>query len=421
MTTRSSVSASVGAVCAAMLADSLLYSVIVPVLPRYASELGASPLAIGALFASYAVTLLAVTPLLGAIADRRGRRKPLILGMVGVAAATLLFALATTYWQLLVARSLQGAAAAAVWTSGVALVADRVPARRLGFTMGLVMASMSAGLILGPPVGGMLAQTFGYPVSFLFSAAVASACALIQVLFAHDAPDRPAANPSRSRPLLADGHLRRVLTTVMIGAAALSMLEPLLPLDLASRLGLGTASIGIIFGAAALAHLLASPIIGTIADRHPPALLMPLGLLGMGAVMPFLAVPDGIVGVAALLVAFAVAYSLVLVPALPDIAAAVRARDHLGYAAAYGAFNMAYAVGMVAGPVAGSAAASLWSLQPVLLCSGALLVLAGSVLVLRAVTARMPQLRLQTGTWPNSSCSSPISVCPRHGTERRNS
>jgi len=80
------------AVSAALFADSLVYSAIVPVLPTYASQHRASPAAIGVLFASYAAVLLA-TPPFAALSDRHGRRAPLIAGMVGVTAATLLFAL----------------------------------------------------------------------------------------------------------------------------------------------------------------------------------------------------------------------------------------------------------------------------------------------------------------------------------------
>ena len=80
--TRGRTTGTVAAVCAAVFADSLLYSVIVPVLPRYAERLGATPFAVGLLFASYAVALLAATPVLAAVSDRVGRRTPLLLGLV---------------------------------------------------------------------------------------------------------------------------------------------------------------------------------------------------------------------------------------------------------------------------------------------------------------------------------------------------
>ncbi len=131
-------------VSAALFADSLLYSAVVPVLPVYAEENGASTAAIGLLFASYAAALLAATPVVAVVGDIVGQRRMLVAGMTAVTVATLLFAVADSYGGLLAARSLQGAAAAVVWTSGVALVADQVEESRHGTVMGLVMADRAA-------------------------------------------------------------------------------------------------------------------------------------------------------------------------------------------------------------------------------------------------------------------------------------
>ncbi len=376
------------AVSAAMFADSLLYSIIVPVLPVHAESLGASPTAIGVLFASYAVALLAAIPVFGLLSDRIGRRVPLIAGMAGVSIATTLFAFADSYLPLVAARSVQGLAAAAVWTCGIALVADIVPPTRLGASMGVVMASMSAGLIAGPPLGGVLAESYGYRAPFFVCAAVTAGCAVLQV-FVRD----PAQRVGRSAPLrelFANRTIRSTTLAVLIGAGTISMLEPLLPLDMTERLGAGAAAIGLAFGAAALAHLLASPAVGALADRRGSNGLIPCGLLGMALVLPFLAFPGSTLGVTALLVGFAVAYSFILIPALTQIGAVIRDRGGTGYAAAYGLFNMAYALGMVAGPLLGSVAVSAVSLPVVLTSVGVCLAVGGIVLLRRSSRKAAP-------------------------------
>ena len=68
--------------------------------------------------------------------------------------------------------------------------------------------------------------------------------------------------------LFANRTIRSTTLAVLIGAGTISMLEPLLPLDMTERLGAGAAAIGLAFGAAALAHLLASPAVGALADRR---------------------------------------------------------------------------------------------------------------------------------------------------------
>ncbi|CCH76345.1 Major facilitator superfamily MFS_1 [Nostocoides japonicum T1-X7] len=367
----------VAAVSVALFADSLLYSAVVPVLPGYAERLGVGPLGIGTLFASYAVTLVAATVAVGRMGDRVGRRGPLVVGMLGVTGATLLFASATTYPQLVVARSLQGAAAGVVWTVGVALVAHRLPPDRVGLGMGVVMASMSAGLLVGPPLAGILATAHGFRAPFLVCAGLVALCALAQLAPASAPVPSPARTPVRE--LLGAPRFRATLAAVVLAAAVLSMLEPLLPLDLASRLDATPAVVGLVFGAATLAHLVVSPAVGSLADRRPTFPALPAGLLVMAAAVPFATVPGSGIGVAGVLVVVALGYSLVLIPGLSRVALDVRATGG-GYAAACAVFNVTYAAGMAIGPFVGGAAADrvplpgLFAATAVVLALGALLV-----------------------------------------------
>lgn len=355
-------------VSAALFADSLLYSAVVPVLPVYAEENGASTAAIGLLFASYAAALLAATPVVAVVGDIVGQRRMLVAGMTAVTVATLLFAVADSYGGLLAARSLQGGAAAVVWTSGVALVADQVEESRHGTVMGLVMAAVSGGLLLGPPVTGTLTAEFGIRTAFLVLAGTAAAISALQPL----APGAPmAAAPRGFRGL----GTRRYLTTLLavaVAAACLALLEPLVPLDLHARLGADSRQIGLAFGAATLAHVVTAPFVGALADRCSRRPLIAYGLVVMGLVVPMLAIPGSFAATIATLAAFAVAYTFVIVPALPEVAAEGRTAGG-GYAAAYATFNVAFAVGMMTGPAAGSVLASGLSADAALVASAVLL------------------------------------------------
>lgn len=367
----------VAAVSAALFADSLLYSAVVPVLPEYARRHGASTLAIGVLFACYAIGLLATTVPFAALSDRYGRRLPLVLGMLGVTGATVLFALAGSYPGLVLARSLQGVAAAAVWTSGVAWLADRIAPSRLGSAMGVATASMSAGLLVGPPAAGLLVERGGFRLPFLVMAGVTALAGIAQLVPAPAVEHRVRSTGFRG---LLSARVVRTLIAVALAAAALSLLEPTLPLELARRFGATPAVIGLLFGIATLAHLVSAPAVGYLSDHHARDRLLRLGLAGMALVLPLIALAPAEVVVAAVLVAFAVAYSFVLVPALPELATVVRDSSSVGYAAVYAAFNIAYAVGMVVGPVAGTAALSIWSSVAVL--SGIAIVLLTAAVVL---------------------------------------
>jgi multidrug resistance protein len=236
-------------VCLALFTDALLYSVAVPVLPRYSTSLGASSAAIGLLFGAYAIGLLLASPAAGAISDRVGRHGPMVVGSFGIALATVIFAFSESYGALLVARLVQGVSAAAVWAAGIALIADVFPPKRHGAAMGIAMASVSLGFIVGPPLGGLLAQGFGNRAPFLATAAVAALNGLVQLLIVPIRVQRRP-RPSRMARLVAHPVGLITATTVVLGAGALSFLEPTLPLDLSGRLGLSAAAIGVAFGAA---------------------------------------------------------------------------------------------------------------------------------------------------------------------------
>lgn len=373
-------------VSASLFVDSLLYSVVVPVLPAYTRGLGVSAAGIGALFAAYAVGLVLAAPAFGVVADRLGRRRPMLWGSFGIAGATLLFSAADDYVLLLVARLLQGVAAAAVWTAGVALLADVIPRARLGRAMGVAMTAMSAGLILGPPFGGILVETAGHQAPFQAATAVAVVIGALQLALLRDAP-RGAGAPVALRRLVRDRALLATLGGVALGAAALSMLEPVLPLDLADRLGADARTIGMLFGLAALANGIASPLAGMLADRFGAEPLIAGALVVMGALLPPIAVAGSLPTTAILLTAFAIAFAFVLVPALPQLARIVERRGGMAYAAVYGVFNLAYAVGMVAGPSAGGAATSATSLAVTFAATGAVLCVGGLLLLLAHVGA----------------------------------
>src|SRR5436190_21571369 len=103
-TLRSSRALAVALVTFATFTDIVAYSIAVPVLPDLSQRLGATPTMIGLLFGSFGLTLLAVAVPMGAVSDRAGRRVPLVLGMIALALASVLFAVARSLTWLFAAR-----------------------------------------------------------------------------------------------------------------------------------------------------------------------------------------------------------------------------------------------------------------------------------------------------------------------------
>ena len=140
-----------------ILLDLIGFGMILPLLPFYAQELRATPFQIGLLFSSYSLTQLLFAPLLGRLSDRVGRRPVLLASIAGGAVSYLLFALASTYAVLLLARSLSGVAAAN-YAIAQAYMADVSAPQERSRAMGLVGAAFGLGFVLGPALGGILAH-----------------------------------------------------------------------------------------------------------------------------------------------------------------------------------------------------------------------------------------------------------------------
>ena len=140
-----------------ILLDLIGFGMILPLLPYYAQELHATPSRIGLLFSCYSLAQLLFAPLLGRLSDRVGRRPVLLISICGNAAAHLLFAFAGSFAMLVLARSLAGVAAAN-YSIAQAYMADVSSAEDRSRAMGLVGAAFGIGFVLGPALGGGLAQ-----------------------------------------------------------------------------------------------------------------------------------------------------------------------------------------------------------------------------------------------------------------------
>ena len=353
----------------ATFTDMLLYGLVVPILPHHAAEMGISEWAIGVLFGSYSVALLAGTPVFGALSDRVGRRAPMIGGLLGLGAATVLFAFAPGYLGLLGARLLQGFAAAATWTAGLALVADLFPAGSRGAALGTAMSGMTAGLLVGPPFGGLLYEWGGYRMPFFVAGAVAMANGLALWLLAE--PPRQGAARSTYRALLRDPSIQVAAGAAVVGAAAWGLLEPVLPLYLEREYEMSPGGVGVLFGAATLVYGVASPVVGGLSDRWGRRPVMVAGIVVLAVSLPLVGVPVSWLLTAGAVMVVSVAYGFVLTPALPELAEAVDRRGGGAYASAYAVFNAAYAGGMVAGPMAGGALTDAFGFLPALGVAGA--------------------------------------------------
>ncbi|WP_424659929.1 MFS transporter, partial [Desulfofundulus sp.] len=274
----------------AVFLDTVLYGIIVPVMPYYATSTGASTTELGVIFAALSAGLLLASVPAGLLCDRYGYRPVMVFGMAGLTISTLIFMMSRSVLLLVIGRLLQGLAAAATWSAGLALVAALYPPRLRGEKMGMVMTSTGLGTIIGPVLGGTLYQFTGYAFPFQITA---GAGALLTFLL-WSSPLPPKKSTTGHQPpwqeLLCNRNIFWGVIITVTSSFGFGMLEPLLPIDLHKRFGLGSAGVGLLFGALSLTFALFQPLFGILSDRLGRKPLIVAGLLGTAVTVPWLVV-----------------------------------------------------------------------------------------------------------------------------------
>jgi MFS family permease len=154
----------------AMLLPSLGTSIANVALPTLAASFQAPIHDVQWVVISY---LLAVTTLIvgaGRLGDMLGRRRVLLFGIGVFTIASACGAIAPNLWWLVAMRGVQGLGAAIMMALTVASVSDMVPKDRTGSAMGLLGTVSAVGTALGPSLGGLLINAFGWPAVFTFMA-----------------------------------------------------------------------------------------------------------------------------------------------------------------------------------------------------------------------------------------------------------
>ncbi|KQS01798.1 MFS transporter [Sphingomonas sp. Leaf357] len=169
-------------VLAAVLIDTIGFGIVMPVFPALITQLGHVGLEQATRIAGYMLVMFAVTqffagPILGNLSDRFGRRPVLLFSMLAFAADYALMSVAPTLAWLFLGRAIAGAAGA-VYGPASSVLADVTPPEKRSGVFGLIGAAFGIGFIVGPAIGGLLAQ-FGHRAPFIAAAVLAFVNALV--------------------------------------------------------------------------------------------------------------------------------------------------------------------------------------------------------------------------------------------------
>lgn len=400
-----------------LMSDSLVYSIIIPIIPFKLEQMGYRNISgrVGWLLFAYSAGVVISTPPLASYSERfKNRQIPLILSLTALTLSQLLLMLAQRYWVMCVARFIEGISSSGVLAVGLALICDSTPKKRVGQQIGIAMAGLSIGLLVGPPVAGTLDAKFGYRSPFYFGMAFSTFDLLVRLLVIErkdaikwgvdpaadpdEVKERSLANDSRalsvhktsqsvgsSNPFVFRESKKSeidvgvapvdetpqhsitpldVLFKILTSARAMvcvfstfvygfmySGQETVLVVHLARVYGLGAYESGLAFVAAVIPTLISMPLGGYFSDNKGAEWVAFVSLL-FG--IPFW----GIITIHCNLVQFLAIFAIEILftsalvsPLLTELAAVSRSIEGVGYAHVYGCFNLAYGIGTSVGPI----------------------------------------------------------------------
>jgi len=236
---------------AAVLVDMVGFGIVLPLLPFYAESLGASPVEVTLLVASFSAMQLVAAPFWGRVSDRRGRRPLLVAGLFASAVSYLIFGLAESLPLLFLSRIAAGAAGGTI-SVAQAYMADVTAAEERARAMGLLGAASGLGVMIGPAIGGIFSR-WGLGAPGFVAAALCAANGVAAVLLLPES--RPRSEAGRGEAATLRGWVRAMtsfplsllLGVYFLAISSFTAMTSVLALYAERAFGLDPAGMGVVF------------------------------------------------------------------------------------------------------------------------------------------------------------------------------
>lgn len=370
--------------CGSLFVVMVAMSMIMPFLPLYIQQdFGIDdPHQVtawaGIIFGANFLTAGLVSPIWGNLADKHGRKIMILRSGYFMSITVALTGFAGSLWQLLALRLINGLVGGIIPAS-TALLASSVPKERIGWAQGLLQSFITAGTIMGPLFGGVLANQIGFRMIFVVTGSLLLLATLV-ITFTVKETFVPPEKKDRSslkedfQMIFSSKELPALFfVTVMIQFALFSIV-PVLPIYISQLVSSEGAKValwtGIVQAAIGIANVFASPQLGRLGDRFGSQKVLLFALLAAA----FLFIPQGLVWTVWQLVVLRFLLGLSLGGLLPSVNALLRRATpaHM-VSRVYGYNNSFVSIGSMLGPMIGGFMAGYVSINGVFFMTSAFL------------------------------------------------
>ena len=257
------------------------FSSVFPFLPFYVESLDTvsslrTELLVGLVFSVAAFTMMIASPVWGAISDRFGRKVMVERAMFGGAVLFTAMAFVRTAEELVILRAVQGLVTGTVGAAN-ALVAASVPKKRIGYAMGVLQVGMGVGITIGPVIGGLAADMFGYRSAFFITGAMLFISGLAVFLGVTENFEKPVLSKKERSGFISEwGHVLRARGVITAFCLRFSnqlgriIFIPVLPLFVQNLVEEGAkvnSFTGLVVGVTSLTMTTSSIYLGRLGDR----------------------------------------------------------------------------------------------------------------------------------------------------------
>lgn len=270
-------------------------SQLAPILPLYFHDLGVqtpeamslwSGLATGA---TYIIVCLAA-PFWGRVADKKGRKITLIRSSFGMALCNVLIAFQTTPEGVVLIRLIQGLVSG-FYSASITLIASETPIERTGWALGLLASANLAGSLIGPLLGGYIADTVGIRNDFIIVGTLMGLAGVLATIFIHE-NYVPQPNPEKlsirklKEQIPEFNSIVALCVASFIYAICIMSLQPVISVYIKGIVPSDTENLafiaGAVFSAMGIAQLMSSSPLGKLVDKIGPRKVLVVSLIYVG-------------------------------------------------------------------------------------------------------------------------------------------